>query len=156
TDFPTWVLFNPGRMLTWLSRTIGGFLFAWSGVIAILAFLCAGAYGYTLIAFDRIEGGALEIAIAVPILLLTGLLHELGHGLACQHYGGNVTEIGFMLFYYLEPAAYCDTSSSYLITVRRHKMIIQLAGSIVSLLVLATLSIALALLNPSLPIYPGL
>jgi putative peptide zinc metalloprotease protein len=156
TDFPTLVLFNPGRMLTWLSRTIGRFLFAWPGVIAMLVFLCISAYAYTLVAFERIEGGPLDIAIAVAVLLTAGLIHELGHGLACQHYGGNVTEIGFILFYYLEPAPYCDTSSSYLITVRHHKMIIQLAGSIVSLLVLAALSITLALLNPSLPIYPGL
>lgn len=156
TDFPTWVLFNPSRMLTWMSRAFGGFLFGWMGVLAMLAFLCVGAYAYTLIAFDRIEGSVLEIAIATSTLMIAGLIHELGHGLACQHYGGNVTEIGFMLFYNLEPAPYCDTSSSYLITVRRHKMLIQLAGSIVSLLLLAALAIALAILSPSVVVYPGL
>lgn len=156
TDFPTWALFNPERMLTWMSRAIGRFLFGWPGVLAILAFLCVGGYAYSLVEFGRIEGAALEIAIAIAILFVSGMIHELGHGLACQHYGGSVTEIGVMLFYYVEPAAYCDTSSSYLITERRHKMMIQLAGSIVSLLILAMLAIVLASLNPDVPVYPGL
>jgi multidrug resistance efflux pump len=156
TDFPTWVLFNPSRLLTWLSRTIGRFLFGWVGVVAILVYLCIGAYAYTQVPFERVSLGALDIAIAIAVVLATGFLHELGHGLACQHFGGNVTEIGLTLFYYMQPAAYCDTSSSYLITERRHKVIIQLAGVIVSLIVIATNSIALTLLRPSLPMFPGL
>ena len=156
TDFPTWVLFNPARLLTWLSRTIGGLLFGWIGVVAILAFLCAGAYAYTLISFESVTLSALDITIAITIYVLGTLFHEIGHGLACQHYGGNVTEIGFMLFYYMKPAAYCDTSSSYLISDRRHKVLIQMGGTVASLIFIAGLSIALALLHPSLPIYPGL
>jgi len=156
TDFPTWVLFNPARLLTWLSRTIGGVLFGWIGVLAILAFLVVGAYAYTLISFGSVTLGALDIAIAITIYVLGTLFHELGHGLACQHHGGNVTEIGFLLFYYIKPAAYCDTSSSYLISARRHKVLIQMGGTVASLIFIAALSIALALLHPSLPIYPGL
>src|SRR5687768_9581431 len=36
TDYPTFVLFNPSRLLAWLSRKIGGFLFSWAGLVAIL------------------------------------------------------------------------------------------------------------------------
>jgi multidrug resistance efflux pump len=156
TDFPTWVMFNPSRLLTWLSRTIGGFLFGWMGVVAILTFLCLGVYAYTNLSFDHVALGPLDVAIAVTGVLIAGLLHELGHGLACQHYGGNVTEIGYTLFYYVQPAPYCDTSSSYLITRRRHKVVIQLAGTVVTLLFISAQTIALVLLHPSLPIYPGL
>jgi putative peptide zinc metalloprotease protein len=155
TDFPTWVMFNPSRLLTWLSRTIGRFLFGWVGVLAIVAFLGAGVYAYINVPFEHAALGPLEIAIVVMLTLVRGLLHELGHGLACQYYGGNVTEIGYTLFYYVQPAPYCDTSSSYLITERRHKVIIQLAGIVVTLMFISTQSIALMLLHPSLPIYAG-
>ena len=156
TDVPTWVLFNPSRLLTWLSRKIGRLLFGWIGVLAMLAVLCAGVYAYTLISFEDVSLGALDLTIAITVYVLGTLFHEIGHGLPCQHYGGNVTEIGFMLFLYIKPAAYCDTTSSYVITERRHKLIVQLGGTIASLLYIAGLSIALALLHPGLAIYPGL
>ena len=156
TDFPTWVLFNPSRMLTWLSRTIGRFLFGWMGILAMLAFLCAGVYAYTLISFESVSLGVLDLTIAITIYTIGTLFHEVGHGLACQHYGGNVTEIGFTLFYYLKPAAYCDTSSSYTITERRHKMIVQMGGTVASLMFISAHTIVLAVLSPSVVIYPGL
>ncbi|HEU4733137.1 MAG TPA: PqqD family peptide modification chaperone [Kofleriaceae bacterium] len=156
TDFPTWKMFNPSRLLTWLSHTIGWFVFSWMGVLAILVFVAIGAYAYVNVPFEHVATGPLDIAIAVVVATIAGLLHELGHGLACQHYGGNVTEIGFTLFYYVQPAAYCDTSSSYTITRRRHKVIIQLAGIVVSALFMSALSMLLVVLDPGLPIYPGL
>jgi putative peptide zinc metalloprotease protein len=156
TDFPTWVIFNPSRLLGWLSRTLGRFLFSWMGVLAMLAYVCIGAYAYTNISFEQVSLGPSAIAIALVLKTVSGLLHEVGHGFACQRYGGNVTEIGFTLFYYVQPAFYCDTSSSYLINRRRHKMIVQLAGTVVSLLWMSTLAIVMLVLNPSVPIYPGL
>ena len=156
TDFPTWVMFNPSRLLSWLSRTFGGFLFGWTGVLAMLAFFGVGVYAYTRVSFEHLALGPGELAIGIAILLSAGMLHEFGHGLACQHYGGNVTEIGFTIFYYAQPAFYCDTSSSYLITERRHKMAVQLAGTIVSLMCMSAIAILLMLLRPSFPIYPGL
>ncbi len=156
TDFPTWVIFNPSRMLGWLCTAGGGFLFSWLGALAILLFVGIGAYAYTEVAFERVGFGPTEIALAIAFKTVSGLLHEMGHGLACQRYGGNVTEIGFTLFYYVQPAFYCDTSSSYRIQERRHRVIVQLAGTVVSLVIMAGLAIILALLQPSVPIYPGL
>lgn len=156
TDFPTWVLFNPSRLLTWLSRTIGRFLFSWVGVLAILAVYGVGAYAYTQVAFERIQLGAFDILVTFAMIVISTLCHEAGHGLACQHYGGHVTEIGFTLFYYLQPAAYCDTSSSYTITDRRHLVVIQLAGITVSLLVISAVSMLLMVLQPDVAIYSGL
>ncbi len=156
TDFPTWVMFDPSRLLAWLSRTFGGFLFGWTGVLAMLAFFGLGVYAYTQVSFAHLALDPVQIAVGVAILLTAGMLHELGHGLACQHYGGKVTEIGFTLFYYVQPAFYCDTSSSYLITERRHKMIVQLAGTVVSLMCMSAIAILLMLLRPSFAIYPAL
>ncbi len=156
SDFPMFARFNPKRFLKFLSRTIGPFLFSWWGVIALLVYVTIGAYSYTQVSFDTVTLGALDIAITFVVYTFSGVFHELGHGLACQHYGGDVEEIGFTLFYYIRPAAYCDTSSSYIITNRRHKVVIQMAGVVASLIFISTTSIVLALMYPTLPIYPGL
>ncbi len=156
TDFPTWVLFNPSRMLAWMSRTVGRFVFSWIGILAMLAFMGVGAYAYTQVSFDRVAFGPLDILLAITVLTISNLCHEVGHGFACQYYGGNVTEIGLTLFYYVQPAAYCDTSSSYLITQRRHKVIVQMAGVVTSLLFLSAHSMVLTVLHPSVLLYPGL
>jgi multidrug efflux pump subunit AcrA (membrane-fusion protein) len=156
TEFPTWVMLNPSRMLSWMSRKLGGFLFSWMGVLAMLAFIGVGAYAYAQVSFDRIAVAPFDILILVALIMVSSLFHEAGHGLACQHYGGNVTEIGFALMYYVQPAAYCDTSSSYTITERRHLVIIQLAGTIASLVFTAAHSMLMLVLRPSVPIYPGL
>ena len=156
SDFPTFVLFNPQRMLLWMSRTFGKFLFSGWGVLAILAYLAVGAYALTFISFDRARAEPLDLLVAISVYTFATLVHEVGHGLACQHYGGNVTEIGFTMFFYIKPAAYCDTSSSYVITDRRHKVVVQLGGTAVTLVFIATTAIFLAIARPSLPIYPGL
>jgi multidrug resistance efflux pump len=155
-DFPTFVMFNPSRLLTWLSRSIGGFLFSWRGMVPILLFIALGAYAYTEISFDHVTFGVLDIALAVVFFQLQALFHELGHGLACQHYGGNVTEVGFVLLYGIQPGQYCDTSSSYLITDRRHKMVVQIAGTVVSFVFMSAQAIALAVMRPTLPVYSGI
>ncbi|HEY0251899.1 MAG TPA: HlyD family efflux transporter periplasmic adaptor subunit, partial [Kofleriaceae bacterium] len=116
---------------------------------------CAGAYAYTLVSFDA-KIGPFDAVLAFVVYTIGGLFHELGHGFACQHYGGDVEEIGFMLFYYLRPSAYCDTTSSYIINRRHDKVVIQLAGVIASMIWCSTSAIVLALLYPSLPIYPAL
>lgn len=156
SEFPTWILFNPSRMLTWLSRRFGGFLFSWMGVLAMLAFLCVGAHAYTKISFDRVALGPFDLLTMLGAITLSALFHESAHGLACQHYGGHVTEIGLTLMYYVQPAAYCDTSSSYTITERRHLVIIHMAGIVASLVFLSAEAMLLAVLRPSLPVYPGL
>lgn len=156
SEFPMFVLFNPKRFLKFISRTIGGFLFSWWGVLAIIAYVIIGAYAYSLVSFNTVTLGPLDITIALTVYTFSGVFHELGHGLACQHYGGDVNEIGFTLFYYIRLAAYCDTSSSYIIQNRHDKVVIQMAGVTASLIFISTVAIILALLYPSLPIYPGL
>ena len=152
---PTWKLFNPNAMLVWVSRTIGGGLFSWFGVLALVAFFALGVSMFTQISFDDISSGPFDIALAVTVFFISQIWHELGHGLACQHYGGNVTEIGLMVMHVL-PSAYCDTTTSYLIHERRHKVIVQLAGVVASLTFMAGHGMLLALLSPTVPIYSGL
>lgn len=43
------------------------------------------------------------------LLLVLGCIHEMGHGLTCKHYGGDVHQMGFILIY-LTPAFFTDTT----------------------------------------------
>jgi putative peptide zinc metalloprotease protein len=43
------------------------------------------------------------------LLMVLGSIHEMGHGLTCKHYGGDVHQMGFLLIYFT-PAFYTDTT----------------------------------------------
>ena len=47
------------------------------------------------------------------LLFVIGGIHELGHGLTCKHFGGEVHQMGFMLIYFT-PAFYTDTTDVYM------------------------------------------
>ncbi|MEL7267843.1 MAG: site-2 protease family protein, partial [Planctomycetota bacterium] len=66
----------------------------------------------------------------------TKILHELGHGIACRHFGGRCRSIGFMLMV-LVPALYCDTSDAWLIPQRYKRVLIGAAGMLVETLLAA-------------------
>jgi putative peptide zinc metalloprotease protein len=48
----------------------------------------------------------------VLLFVISGI-HELGHGLTCRHFGGEVHQMGFMLIYF-SPAFYTDTTDVYM------------------------------------------
>jgi multidrug efflux pump subunit AcrA (membrane-fusion protein) len=156
TGFPSFRVFDPSRLLDWLRRTVGRVLFSPGGVLLMVAYVCVGVHFLTTIRYADLHISVQSILIAFVETRIALLVHELGHGLACVYYGGSVTEVGVILFYYVSLGAYCDTSSSYLFTRRRHKVIVQMGGSIASTLYISTQGIVVALLNPELPIYQGL
>jgi putative peptide zinc metalloprotease protein len=80
-------------------------------------------------------------------ILLLGLeaIHELGHGVACKHFGGEVRQMGFSLVYFT-PSFYLDTTDMLLLERRwRHWVIF--SGIWIELVIcgLATLVWALTL-----------
>jgi len=156
TEHPTFVLFNPSRMLNVLRRTIGPFLFSPWGVLAMAVYVWIGVQCFSRISFANLDIGARDVIVLLVETRISLFLHEMGHGLACQYYGGNVTEIGVMMMYYVSPAAYCDTSSTYLFQNRRHKVIVQLAGVTSSVLYIATGAMVVSVMNPELAVYDGL
>jgi putative peptide zinc metalloprotease protein len=56
---------------------------------------------------------AADIWVYWILMLVTGGIHEFGHGLTCKHFGGDVHQMGFMLIY-LTPAFYTDTTDVYM------------------------------------------
>lgn len=72
------------------------------------------------------------------VLIVTKSIHELGHGLMCKHFGGECHEIGFMLLV-MTPAMYCNTSDSWILPNKWHRIAIGAAGMYVEL-VLASIA----------------
>jgi putative peptide zinc metalloprotease protein len=62
------------------------------------------------------------------------LIHELGHGYACKHYGGEVRELGFMLIYF-QPAFYCNVSDAWSFPERGARLWVTAAGGWIQLVV---------------------
>ena len=82
------------------------------------------------------------------ILIFTKTIHEFGHGLMCHHYGGECHEIGFMLLV-MTPAMYCNTSDSWVMPNRWHRMAIGAAGMYVELFTAAPFTFVWWFTNPS-------
>lgn len=75
------------------------------------------------------------LMLAATIVVIK-ILHELGHGLTCHHYGGECHEIGILLVGFL-PLLYCDVSDSWLQKHRSKRMQVAAAGIAVELLLAA-------------------
>lgn len=70
---------------------------------------------------------ATNISAFVLSLVFVKVLHELGHGLTCRHYGGECHELGVLIIGFM-PLLYCDVSDSWLQLDRRKRMLVAAAG----------------------------
>jgi hypothetical protein len=75
---------------------------------------------------------------SLAVLWLTGTLiiviHELGHGLTCKYFGGQVHEIGAMLIYF-EPAFFCNVNDAWTFPELRARLWVTAAGSWIQLVI---------------------
>jgi putative peptide zinc metalloprotease protein len=85
------------------------------------------------------------------IMLTSAVLHELSHGLACVHYGGEVHEMG-IVFRYLCLFPYCEIDDVVLFPNRRHRVYVAFAGTFVSLLLMIPFLPAWWLAEPGTPL----
>ncbi len=69
------------------------------------------------------------------LILLHAMLHELAHGAACKHYGGVVPRLGIM-FYLASFIFYCDTTAAWNFPLKRQRLLVSLAGPLVSFTIL--------------------
>jgi putative peptide zinc metalloprotease protein len=143
----------------WLSRVAPrlGFLFTPSGT-AFFVVLLASAIALVLTqwpALDRelaILDGSLSANQAIWILATIGLvkaLHELGHAVACKHFGGVCHEIGVMLFVGV-PSLYCNVSDAWMLTRKGPRVLISAAGILVELAIAAVAAWLWWCTNPGL------
>jgi len=135
-------LFNPSRLF---SRLIGPLGFLWSPVFVgvTLALMAAAAtmsffYHGEILRSTHLfyvnataSGGALaqHAVVFYCVLFLVVAVHEMAHGLTCAHFGGKVTDMGFILFYLQVPGMYCDITDAYAFERRSDRLWTTFAGS---------------------------
>ncbi|HEY3174920.1 MAG TPA: efflux RND transporter periplasmic adaptor subunit [Candidatus Polarisedimenticolia bacterium] len=134
-------LINP---LGLFSRIVGPLSFIWSPafVVASLALMAvAGVMGFVysaeVLASSRVFWAGMTSSAAAfasnallfyVIFFVVIALHELSHGLTCAHFGGKITDMGFILFYLQVPGVYCDITDAYSFEKRSQRLWTTVAG----------------------------
>lgn len=134
---------DPERFLSWTYPKIR-WLFTWT--VFYLAMVLIVSAGFLILnnwqeftsklpEFQRFFSTQNLLLMGV-VLMITKVLHELGHGFFCKHFGGECHEIGFMLLV-LTPAMYCNTSDSWVLPNKWHRAAIGAAGMYVEIVLAA-------------------
>ena len=125
---------DPERFLQWLypkvrwcfSRMAVALSLACMLSAALLVAVQFGTFRAKLPDFYQFFSPANAFLLALT-LGLTKILHELGHGLACRHFGGECHEMGIMILV-LTPCLYCNVSDSWMLPNKWHRAAIGAAG----------------------------
>jgi len=148
-------LLDPDRMLNWLDRNLGKFIFSrFLQVVSILIFL--GALALVISNVDKFGQrnpilDPFNILMMIPILIVIKAIHEIGHGLTSKHFDCEVHEMG-ILFLVFMPCAYCDVSDSWMISQKRRRMWITAAGIVVEIMLASLATYVWALTQPKTPL----
>ncbi|MRG91700.1 M50 family metallopeptidase [Polyangium spumosum] len=93
-------------------------------------------------------------ALLVPVFLLlhvmTVVVHELSHALACKHFGREVKAFGFTFMNRLMPSVYADVTDMWMST-RKARMAVSFAGPLSGLLLGSAGAILAWILPPGIP-----
>ena len=88
-----------------------------------------------------------NIALIWITTILIKSIHELGHGLTCKHFGGEVHEVGVM-FLVFTPYFFVNVSDSWVMPDRNKRILISAAGIYVELVLASLATFAWALVQP--------
>lgn len=150
--YPTFRLFNPDRLLTWLDGKFS-WVFTRQFVIGstilmifvVLGLLIRGEEFSNYVSYTYAVYGL--GAILFFTLTITAL-HEFAHGLACKHFGGDVKEMGVLMVFYIMPAFYCNVSDIYRLGRKHERLWVIAAGIYWQLLVSAAAGLVWLLATP--------
>lgn len=79
--------------------------------------------------------------------ILIKSIHELGHGLTCKHFGGEVHEVGVMMLVFT-PYFFVNVSDSWVLPERHKRILISAAGIYVELVLAALATFVWAVVQP--------
>lgn len=102
---------------------------------------------------DRLAGAFANLFSLQNALLMIATtfviksVHELGHGLTCKHFGGEVHEIGVM-FLIFQPYFFVNVSDSWTMPNRLHRVLVSAAGIYVELIFAAFATFFWAVVQP--------
>jgi len=139
-------LFDPDRLLGGLDAAVG-WLFSPVGLVLWLLVVGTGVY-FAASAWGELAGQtrrllqADRLASYLPALyaamVLTKIVHELSHGVACKRFGrqsrggGEVHAMGIMLLVFA-PVPYVDASSAWALRGKLHRCVVGAAGMLAEL-----------------------
>lgn len=75
-------------------------------------------------------------------------IHELGHGLTCKYFGGEVHEMGFLLLFG-QPCLYCNVNDAWLFDSKRKQVLVTLAGGYIEFFIGSLFVFVWFLTNPN-------
>lgn len=100
---------------------------------------------YQLATFQHTS--ALQLFILWVIVYVVIGIHELGHGLTCRYYGGEVHEIGFLLLFF-QPCLYCNVNDAWMLDKKWKQVAVTLAGGFIEYFIASLAAIGWALTAP--------
>jgi putative peptide zinc metalloprotease protein len=137
-------LWHPDRFLARLAPKVE-WVFSWPVFLGWLALVGYG--GYCVLAdYQRFRHSAAAYLAPQTWVFLWGvwlclkLVHELFHGLACKHYGGNVGSAG-IVFILFSPVAFVDVTSAWRFRSRWQRIMTSAAGMYVEFAIAAVAAI---------------
>jgi putative peptide zinc metalloprotease protein len=134
---------DPDPLLRWLDARCAWLFSSWFLAACLVLVVCAATLA--AVQFDVLAqrlsaskavlapGNLLWLAAAIA---LAKTLHELGHALACKHFGGECHEIGILLLVFT-PCLYCDVSDAWLLASKWQRIAVAAAGICVEIVLAA-------------------
>lgn len=129
--FPGW---DPETTLRFLHPLVSWMFRPWA--VAVVVLLVAASSLLLAVQFDTFVErlpefkqffGWPNLIFLWGTLAMTKVIHELGHGIACRHYGGECHQIGVILLVF-SPTLYCDVSDSWMMSNKWHRIVIGAGG----------------------------
>lgn len=126
-------LFDPDSLLKWLDRRIGWaltrpYIIASFIAMAIVAFLLLTTRRAEIVPYTARIHSEYGLVVIMLFVVAVTVMHELSHGLACKHFGGDVREIGVLLIFYAIPAFYCNVTDIYRLGRKQERLWVIFAG----------------------------
>jgi len=144
-------VFNPEKLIDRLAALYNPFhrrfWFIMQGLLVVigLSIVWANA-GQFRVDIDKLFNISSLAAVIFSLFVLISL-HELAHGVICRHYGGRVTDVGFLLMYF-QPCFYCNVSDAWLFEKKSHRLAVTWAGPYFQLILLAFAAVVWRLTVP--------
>lgn len=147
-------LFDPDALLERITPYTSA-LFTRFGLFVWLALMVAGAVA-AFTNYELLVGGERPQILSAQNLFILGLcypliklVHELGHGVATKHWGGEVHQAGILLMAFI-PLPFVDASAANAFPEKSRRIVVSAAG------VMVELSVAVVALALWLVVEPGL
>ena len=144
-------LFDPDRLFGRMARPIA---WIWTRASLWLSIgICLAAVLVFAMNVDRIQPTMANffsfknLALIWVTTILIKSVHELGHGLTCKHFGGEVHEVGAMALVFT-PYFFVNVTDSWTMPNRMHRILVSAAGIYVELVLASFATFLWAVVQP--------